>query len=277
MATHASVLPPLQRLHRATMAWLTSWWRLFQFAGLLLLRAVSPSSYRRDNRNALANHLVLATAPNLLWFSVLAALISLVIIRIVVVTAASYGLSGYALEMVVRVLVLELIPLTAALFVALRSTLPASVEFAQMRVAAAAAAPAGSAGELPSPAFVLRTEFYPRAAAGIFAVWMLAAVSCVLTLVLTYLTIYGFTPWAMPGYTRVVGHIFNPAVSLILLLKIFFFSLAVGIIPLASAFYDEASNPLWHRFRSTHGLSDMVRMFSVILLIEAASLMGNYY
>lgn len=277
MVTHASTFLPLQRLHRAAMAWLTSWWRLIQFAGLLLFRAVAPSSYRRDNRNALAHHLVLATAPNLLWFSVLSALISLVIIRIVVVTAASYGLSGYALEMVVRVLVLELIPLTAALFVALRSTLPASVEFAQMRVAAAAAAPAGSAGELPSRSAVLRTEFYPRAAAGIFAVWMLAAVSCVLTLVLAYLSIYGFTPWALPGYTRVVGQIFNPAVALILMLKIVFFSLAVSIIPLASAFYDEATNPFLHRHRATHGLADMVRMFSVLLLIEAASLMGNYY
>jgi phospholipid/cholesterol/gamma-HCH transport system permease protein len=277
MVTHASTFTPLRRLHHATVLWLTSWWRLIQFAGLLLFRAAAPSSYRRDNRHALANHLVLATAPNLLWFSVLSALISLVIIRIVVVTAASYGLSGYALEMVVRVLVLELIPLTAALFVALRSTLPASVEFAQMRVAAAAAAPAGSAGELPSRSTILRTEFYPRAAAGIFAVWMLAAVSCVLTLALTYVTIYGFTPWALPGYTRVVGQIFNPAVSLILLLKIVFFSLAVGIIPLASAFYDEATNPLLHRMRATHGLADMVRMFSVLLLIEAASLMGNYY
>ena len=43
------------------------------------------------------------------WFTLLAALVSLVLIRIVVVTAVSYGLSRYALEMVVRVLVLELI------------------------------------------------------------------------------------------------------------------------------------------------------------------------
>ena len=42
-----------------------------------------------------------------------------------VVTALSYGLSRYALEMVVRVLVLELIPLSAALFAALRSRMPA--------------------------------------------------------------------------------------------------------------------------------------------------------
>ncbi|GGB82587.1 MlaE family ABC transporter permease [Pseudoduganella buxea] len=277
MITHASLFPSLRRLHRATVVWLTSWWRLAQFAVLVLSRAFTPSSYRKDNRNALACQVVLGTAPNLLWFSVLSALISLVIIRIVVVTAYSYGLSGYALEMVVRVLVLELIPLTAALFVALRTTLPAGVEFAQKRLAAAAAAAAGSAGTRVDPMTALRTEYFPRAAAGVFAVWLLAAVSCILTLVLTYLIIYGFTPYALPGYTRVVGQIFNPSVALILVLKIALFSFAVGIIPLASSYYDAAANPFVLRFRATHGLADMVRMFSVVLLIEGASLMGNYY
>jgi len=107
-------------------------------------------------------------------------------------------------------------------------------------------------------------------------VWMLAAVSCLLTLVLAYLMMYGFTPWALPGYTRVVGQIFNPAVCLILVLKIVFFSLAVAVIPLASSYYTGASSPL-RRIRVAHGLADMVRMFSVILVVEAASLMGNYY
>lgn len=102
---------------------------------------------------------------------------------------------------------------------------------------------------------------------------MLAAVSCVLTLVLAYLTLYGFTPYALPGYTRVVGQVFNPAVAMILALKIIFFSLAVGLIPMASSFYYGAS----YRAKVTHGLSDMVRLFAVILLIEVASLMGNYY
>jgi phospholipid/cholesterol/gamma-HCH transport system permease protein len=251
---------------RSALAWLTSWWRLFQFAGLLLTRALAPSSYRRDNRHALAEQLVLATAPNLLWFSVLSALIGLVIIRIVVVTSASYGLNRYALEMVVRVLVLELVPLTAALFVALRSTLPAGLEFAAQRLAGVPLA-------LPT---ALRTQFYPRAVAGAFAVWLLAAVSCVLTLILSYLVLYGFTPWALPGYTRVVGQIFNPALTLILALKIFFFSLAVAIIPLASSYSTNADRALLHRLGITQGLGDMVRMFSVILLVEAASLMGNY-
>jgi len=51
----------------------------------------------------------------------------------VVVTALSYGLTAYALEMVIRVLVLELIPLTAALFVAMRCTIPNGARLAQLR------------------------------------------------------------------------------------------------------------------------------------------------
>ncbi|MBK7685030.1 MAG: ABC transporter permease [Rhodocyclaceae bacterium] len=53
-------------------------------------------------------------------FTLLSTLLSLVLIRIVIVTALSYGLSQLALEMVIRVLVLELIPLFAALYVTLR-------------------------------------------------------------------------------------------------------------------------------------------------------------
>jgi len=250
------------------MAWLGTWWRLLHFAVLIVATALTPASYGGIHRPALARRIVIAAAPNLLWFTVLSALVSLVLIRIVVVTALSYGLSRFALEMVVRVLVLELIPLTAALFVALRSTLPAGVEFAQQR---------GAGGLYPSTtinsAALLHSEFFPRVAAGMFAVWLLAAVSCVLTLVLAYLSLYGFTPWALQGYTRVVGQVFDPSVALILVLKVVFFSVAVGLIPMASSYYDGIGS----RLRATHGLSDMVRLFSLILLIEVASLMGNYY
>jgi phospholipid/cholesterol/gamma-HCH transport system permease protein len=76
----------------------------------------------------LSRHIYINTAPILLWFTVLCALVTVVLTRIVLVTALSYGLSQYALQVVIRVLVLELIPLTAALFVALRCTIPDGAE-----------------------------------------------------------------------------------------------------------------------------------------------------
>jgi phospholipid/cholesterol/gamma-HCH transport system permease protein len=267
-----SLSPPfsslLTRLNRGARNWIASWWRIVRFALLIFSLLLTPSSYERSNREAIARHLVLASSANLLWFTVLAALISLVLIRIVVVTALSYGLSQYALEMVVRVLVLELIPLTAAAFVALRCTLPDGLEFAQQRTSRTSRTNKNA----PDIA-TLQHEFLPRVLAGLLSVWLLAAVSCVMALVLAYITIYGFTPWALAGYTRVVGQIFNPAVATILLMKIFFFSLAVALIPLASS-YDNSAR---RRLDASHGLLDMVRLFSVILIVEVGSLMGNYY
>lgn len=259
MSALPSLFATYTRWQRRTLVWLASWWRLLHFGAIMLTLALSPSSYRGASRSILARQIVLATTPNLLRFGVISALVSLVLIRIVVVTSLSYGLSRYALEMVVRVLVLELIPLTAAAFIALRSTLPDSLELVRKHAARSAAERAALA----------RSEFFPRVMAGVFSVWLLAAVSCVLALLLTYLALYGFTPWALAGYTRVVGQVFNPAVSLILLLKIIFFSVAVALIPLAAPFYDGAA-------RLTYGWPDMVRVFSIIFLIELVSLMGNY-
>jgi phospholipid/cholesterol/gamma-HCH transport system permease protein len=83
---------------------------------------------RGAQRTAVLTHLVRATLPQINSFLVLSALVSLVLIRIVVATAMSYGLSQYALEVLVRTLVLELIPLYAAMFVALRYALPGAQE-----------------------------------------------------------------------------------------------------------------------------------------------------
>lgn len=255
---------------RAGARWSTGWWQVVHVGALVLVLALSPSSYRRENRLAIARHVVVGTAPLLPWFMALAALISLILIRIVVVTSLSYGLSQYAIEMVVRVLVLELIPLSAALFVALRCTLPSAAELAQMR----------SAGEFEALQRAgidpVRHELMPRVVAGSFAVLMLAAVSCVLAMVLAYVSVYGFRISAFAGFTRTLGQIFNPGVALIFALKTLLFSLAVALIPVAAAVRgpggaeDSAA-------RTTTEVSSLVRLFSVILVIEAASLMGNYY
>src|SRR6218665_604393 len=118
------------------MAWLIS---LTSLAARLAGRArPAPAGHMarrwaRGGRQALAARLYLDTGWVMPGFPVLAALISLVLTRIVVVTALSYGLSRYALEMLIRVLVLELIPLTAALFVAMRCTIGHGAQLAQLR------------------------------------------------------------------------------------------------------------------------------------------------
>jgi phospholipid/cholesterol/gamma-HCH transport system permease protein len=257
----------LSRLNHGARNWLLGWWRLVYLGAMILVLALSPSSYSRPSRRVLAEHIYRNTAPNLLGFTLMCALITVVITRIVIVTAISYGLSQYALQVVIRVLVLELIPLTAAMFVALRSAIASGVELSQLRRAGLLDA-MQRRGEDP-----VRLQVLPRVTAGIIATITLAALSCVVALLMAYLAVYGFTLSGVGVYTRLFGQVFNPDVTLIFLLKTLFFSLAVSLIPMASALYDPASTGL----RASAELRMLVRMFALILLIEVLSLVGNYY
>ncbi len=256
-----------QALARGAAQWLAGWWRIIHLGGVLLALALTPATYRGDDRAALARHVWLGCAPLIPWFALLSALISVVLVRIVVVTAVSYGLSRYALEMVVRVLVLELIPLTTALFVSVRCTMPYAQEIGALR--------SGGSFEASKSQGVdaLRREVLPRAVTGVFCMVMLAAVACVVALLITYLAVYGFTPWGYEPYTRTVGRVFSPVVTTVFSLKILLLGLAVALIPIASVLYDL---PL-ARSRASAELRGLVRLFAVILLIEAVSLIGNYY
>jgi len=264
MTAPASIHGSLGEFAHAAAGWLLGWWRVVHLAAVLFALALSPSSYSHGRHRHLLHQVYLGTAPALLPFTILTSLLGLVLIRIVLVTALSYGLSQYALEMVVRVLVLELIALTAAMFTALRCSLPLATEIAGMHTR-------DRPNVDPQP---LAVEVLPRVAAGVFCMLMLAAVSCVVTLVIAYLLVYGFTPAGFAGYTHTVGHVFNPAVSLIFGLKIVLFGVTVALMPIAAVLEEPRPG---RRARTSAELRGLVRMFLVILLIEAASLVGNYY
>ena len=257
------LLPPVPLLHRV-VPWLLGWWRIIRFGAVIGVMALSPGSYSRPQRLAIARHMVLDTAPVLVWFTLLSSLISLVIARIVVVTALSYGLTQYAHEMLVRVLVIELIPLTAALFVAVRCTIPHGAEIAVLRQRGALDA-LRARGVDP-----LRREVLPRAVAGGFAVALLAVLAGVVALVLAYLATYGFTTWALAGYTRTVGRVFSQGTALLFALKTLMFALTVVLMPLGSALHDDTRSRIGAEVRG------LVRLFALLLLIEAASLAVNY-
>ncbi|WP_332740250.1 MlaE family ABC transporter permease [Hydrogenophaga sp.] len=252
---------------RVRTSWI-AWWQVVMLGAQILVLALTPSSYAAGpRRRAVQSQIVAATAPLLTWFLVLSALISLVVIRIVVATAYSYGLSQYALDVLVRTLVLELIPLYAAMFVATRYAMPEAQRVRQWLAAHQ------REGRVLGDATLLTTELLPRVLAAVFSVLMLAALSCVIALVLTYLTVYGFSPWGLPGYTRSVGQVFTPAVTLIFSLKTLFFSLAVAVVPLAGSAQPDAQGTYAQR----SDISEFARLFSVVLLIEIISLVGNYY
>ena len=265
------IRPALQAVPRSWVGglqrWGAGWWMVLHFGAQMMVMGLSPSSYRRSQRHVMYRHFHAATAPFLPGFTVISALVSVVIIRIVVATASSYGLSRYALDVLVRSLVIELLPLLVALFVALRYTMPGGEEVAGMRAQGRLMAIWRAGGD---PA---RDELLPRVVAGVFAVALLAALSCLLALVLTYVTVYGFTTWGFADYTRSVGQVFNPAVTLIFAIKALFFSLAVAILPLAPI----AHHGTGATARKLDNIAQLGRVFALLLLIEVLSLVGNYY
>lgn len=265
------IRPALQAVPRSwargLQRWGAGWWMVLHFGAQMMVMGLSPSSYRRSQRYVMYRHFHAATAPFLPSFTVISVLVSVVIIRIVVATASSYGLSQYALDVLVRSLVIELLPLLVALFVALRYTMPGGEEVAGMRAQGRLMAIWRAGGD---PA---RDELLPRVVAGVFGVALLAALSCLLALVLTYVTVYGFTTWGFDDYTRSVGQVFNPAVTLIFTIKALFFSLAVAILPLAPI----AHHGTGATARKLDNIAQLGRVFALLLLVEVLSLVGNYY
>jgi phospholipid/cholesterol/gamma-HCH transport system permease protein len=262
-----------------TARWMLGWWDIVYFGAQALVIALSPSSYRTNTAGIVARHIYLGVGSILPWYSVLAAVVSLVITRIVVVTALSYGLSQYALEMVVRVLVLELLPISAAIFVALRYMAPISSDVAAMQRESQLAS-------WRDDQTVLRDELMPRVLAGVVSVLTLTAVSAVLALIIAYVVVYGLSPWGFDAYTRMVGRVFGPAIALGFAVKSLLFSLAVGVIPIAASMLNESmANSSKEKVRAARvglnlaGISEssLVRLFLVIFMIEAGTLMIRYF
>lgn len=264
MSSSSALTSAPRRWRASWLRQLASWWFMLQFGAVVLVMALTPSTHTQTHRAATARHLYTSTWQVLPWFTTLSALLSLVLIRIVVVTALSYGLSQYALQMVVRVLVLELIPLSAAMFVALR----AGLAFNAGAVSDTASRRVRKVADLSLQR--LRSELAPRVMADAFSVLALAMLSSAMALILAYLMVYGLSPWGLPGFTRTVGQVFDLAVSLGFVLKVFLFSLAVAVVPLAASLEipppsaDSTMQP------------GAVRLFLVLFMLEAAMLALKY-
>ncbi|OON62578.1 ABC transporter permease [Massilia sp. KIM] len=251
----------------ALARYLRSWWYMIHLGAVAIVMALSPSTYHRANRLAASRYIYVGTWQVLPWFTLASALVSTVIIRIVLVTAKSYGLSHYALEMVVRVLVLELIPLSAAMFVALRAGM--AFDASALGLARAGLSPQAASDEALRR---VRRDLVPQLIGNAVAVLSLAMVTSTVVLVLAYLNVYGLSPWGVSDYTRTVGRVFAPVVTAGFVIKTVLFGLAVALIPTA-AILELQRYP--RRVVSTVQ-PGALRLLFVLLVIEAASLALKY-
>jgi phospholipid/cholesterol/gamma-HCH transport system permease protein len=250
----------------ATLAWLRGWSRLLHFSGTAVVQALSPATYNSATRSVVQKQIYFTAWQILPGFTLFATVLSFVLIEIVVNTARDYGLSVYALEMTIRVLVLEILPLITVLFVALRSGAAINTEVALMNITNEMQA-LEKAGVDP-----MQFEFIPRVIGGTISVLSLAALSSAVALVQAYFVVYGFQLWSLPEFSSVVGEVFDLPSTLLLWLKVLFFGLAVTVIPISEGL--AAPRKLF--FAPIAVLRGMVRLFFVIMLIEVASLALRY-
>jgi phospholipid/cholesterol/gamma-HCH transport system permease protein len=235
------------------------WWRMLHVAALLLAASLSPAAWTRATRHVVASQVCQTALRTLPWFTLLSGLLSLVLVHIVVVTAQSYGLTQFALGTVIRVLVVELLPLAAALFVALHGGL------------ADTAPPPEAEDETPAAAGVIPRALLAQVVARAVAVVTLATLAGGIALVLAYLGVYGFTPWGIASFTRTVGQVFDPIVLMSLGLKTALFAAAVATIPAAC---DRGDIGAPAAGTTLHGT---VRLFAVLIAVEILSLVAEFF
>jgi phospholipid/cholesterol/gamma-HCH transport system permease protein len=246
--------------------WVVGWARAVRFAALALATAMSPSAYRAETRDVALKQIYFTAwqvLPGFLLFSTLA---SFVVIEISVNAARGYGLAAYALELVMRGLVLELIPLVTALFVALRSGAAIATEIGLMK----------ASGELErmlaTGVDTLEREFVPRVAAAAVSVLSLTVMSCTIAMALAYFVMYGASPHGFADFTRVVALVFGRAALLGFLLKCIAFGALVAVIPIAAGLHAST------RLKSVPVvvLDGMVRLFFALGAVEVLALAVKY-
>jgi phospholipid/cholesterol/gamma-HCH transport system permease protein len=245
---------------------LTAWGRAALFAFAAAAAALSPSAYTARTRALAMRHLYFNAWHVLPRFTLFMALASLVVIAITITLARDYGLAQFALELVFHGVVLELIPLLTAFYVALRSGAAIVTEVAMMRVS----------GELDHllEAHVdpYEREFVPRIAAAAVSVFALTIVSCTVVMFIAYLIVYGANPSGFVEYSRTVARVFGPGALAGLTVKCLAFGAVVAVIPIAAGL-DATRDP----DSAPHAvMGGMVRLFVALAVIELVALAVKY-
>jgi phospholipid/cholesterol/gamma-HCH transport system permease protein len=115
-------------------------------------------------------------------------------------------------------------------------------------------------------------EFVPRIAASAVGMFALTVVSSTLVMALTYLVMYGDTPWGFAEYTRTLSRVFSPAVMGGFALKSLAFGAVVAVIPISAGLH-ATRDP---RTAPVAVMGGMVRLFIALWVIEGAALAIKY-
>ena len=251
---------------RDAVGWFLAWGRAARFSFAMVAAVLSPKLYTTRARTATTRQIYFTAWQVLPGFTLFAAALSIVVVEITVHSARQFGLEQYALELIFRALVLELMPLLTALFVALRSGSAICTEIALARIA-------GDFSDLESAGIEpFERDFIPRVAAAAVSVFALTTLACMFVLALSYVVMYGLSPWGFEPFTRTVARVFTPLALGGLAVKCVAFGAAVGVIPISAgleATRDASSAPV-------AVMGGMVRLFFALGLIEITALALKY-
>jgi phospholipid/cholesterol/gamma-HCH transport system permease protein len=246
--------------------WFVVLYGMVAFLGRAGLLFMHPETWNRATFDVIVKQIYFTSVQILHVFMGYVIVISWLMISIILSTARDFGLTDFATEMTIRVLVLELLPFLTAFFIALRSGSAINTEVALMRVN----------NELDALAHCrvppMQFEFMPRLVGGVVSVTALAGLAGLTALVLAYLIIYGATIAGFPAFTQTVAKIFDFRIVFGLLGKCALFGLAVTLIPVTAGL--ETPKKLFMVPVSV--LRGMMRVFFAIVAIEVVSLALKY-
>jgi phospholipid/cholesterol/gamma-HCH transport system permease protein len=251
----------------ATLGWFRAWGRMVLFGYICLAAAMSPAVYTARLRTVAARQVYFTAWQVLPVLVAFAALLTLVLSQIILVVTREYALGHLALDLMLRSVVLELVPLLTALFVALRSGSAITTEVALMRVT----------GELDTMHLAgidpFEREFLPRIIASTLSVFALTVVTCLVAMACAYLVTYGSTTAGFAEYTRTASRALSPGALLTLGAKCITFGALVAVIPISAAL-DATRDP---KSAPVMVMGGMVRLFFALGAIELGALAARYF
>lgn len=260
------VVNTIESLGAKVSQWFIIAYTLFAFLARALRALLHTGTWNRATYDVMVKQVYFTAVQILPIFLGYALLISWLMINIILNTARDFGLTEFATEMTIRVLILELLPFLAALFIALRSGSAINTEVALMQVH----------NELDALAHCqvspMQFEFLPRLIGGVISMLTLAGLACLLTLGLAYVSIYGLNMAGLDTFNQTIAKIFAPSVVVGFFLKGVLFGLVVTLIPITAGL--ETPKKLFMVPVSV--LRGMMRVFFAIVAIEGVSLALQY-
>ena len=256
----------IESLGTKVTGWFVVGYDIFAFLVQALISLMDRNTWNRATFDVVIKQVYFTAVQILPVFLGYTLVISWLIITIILTTARDFGLTAFASEMTIRVLVLELLPFLTALFIALRSGSAINTEVALMRVN----------NELDALAHCkvppMQFEFLPRLIGGVISVVSLAGLAGLLALLLSYLSIYGLSMAGFAAFTQIIAKIFSLKILAGLIIKCALFGLAVTLIPVTAGL--ETPKKLFMVPVSV--LRGMMRVFFAIVAIEVVSLALKY-